>query len=240
MKKIIAFVLTFTLTLPVAFAQHVLLEEEVNDYEIKKWGANCKHNIHAYTGLGFLASETEGSGMKIIYGASSAFRFGVRYKRRFTNWLSTGIDLNYNIISYRMKQYDDKILPVPTEWDKEKFVLNNLGSEYYIRLNFGRRGNFLGKFLDVGVYGNWTFNSRYIVKYEQDNGDNLSESSKTVYSNLDFIENTHYGISGRVGFNKVSLYANYRLSDLFSDGFNTVNEEKVELPRLITGLQISF
>ena len=143
-----------------AFSQTVLLEQyPENDTIVKKWGKNRAHFAHAYFDFGFTASGAE-DGAEITYGNSINLDFGVRYKRRISNNYALGSDLSFGMYSYRLKQDEEtKILPDNIEHDKEKIILSTLKLEVFQRINFGKRGNHIGRF--------WTWGFTVVISFNR-------------------------------------------------------------------------
>lgn len=219
-----------------SLAQEILLEETVkNDTTPDKYGPNMRHFFHSWIGFGLLLGENK-MGSEIEMGKSTSFSFGFRYKRKLGNFYAIGADLNYTLSSYRIKQDSAKILPNITLHNKEHLNLYTFDLNLYNRLNFQKRGNQIGKYLDLGAYGNVAFIKTHIT-YDKglvpDAGRTMVTNSNLKYTNL-----LNYGVSARLGINKLALYANYRLSDLFKA--TALNAKFPELPRITTGIQLSL
>jgi len=81
----------------------------------------------------------------------------------------------------------------------------------------------------LGGYVGGNIKSKQILKFEDENGNDVKQKSKGDFNVNDFI----YGASVYVGYQAVSLYAKYDLSPLFSD--NLVDQNNVSL-----GLRFDF
>jgi hypothetical protein len=218
-------------------AQNVMLEHDVNKDTIpEEKGANMKKYSHMYMGQGLILGGSEGDGAEIRYGNSTEFTIGFRHKRKISNFYSIGYDLSYSVLSYNLKQDSGKVLPNPVLHDNEKINFNNINLGVYQRFNFGKRGNVIGKFLDMGAFGNVPFIIRHVHKNKHDVA-NMDNASYTKVSNrgLVYTNPYNYGVMARLGFNRYVFYGTYRLSNQFKDGFIYP-----ELPRFTAGLQISF
>jgi hypothetical protein len=231
MKKIflILSMFVFAAALP---AQNVLLHKEVNDTVIKKYGPNLKNFHHMYLGFGFIAGEPDSTGSDILYGRSMNFLVGYRYKLKLTNWLALGYDVNFSSYIYRLKQSYKKIVPDSVIHDKERLSFGNLDGDIYLRLNYGRRGNRVGNFIDFGGYGDWTYAASNFTKDENKINGNII---KTTISHLNYYNHKNYGALVRLGFNRYVIYGNYRMSDIFDSWY-----KYPELPRFTLGLQIGI
>ena len=75
----------------------------------------------------------------------------------------------------------------------------------------------MGLFLDMGVYANYNF----LVKYkEKDKFTNYTYNAKyrtITYKKLDYTLPYHYGFHTRLGLNRLSIAAEYRLSPLIKN-----------------------
>jgi len=230
MKKYL--LLSFFILFSIAnYSQTVLLQEEVKDTVPGKHGQNLRNFSHFYIGLGFIAGEPDSSGSDILYGRSTNFVFGYRYKFRICNFLAIGYDLGFNRYSYSLKQWAKKITPDTILHNKEKIIFNDLGISGYMRFNYGKRGNRIGNFIDLGGYGDWTFSGVNFFKDKNDNGNIF----KTSISHLKYYEAVNYGALARIGFNRYVFYGYYRLSDIFKSSY-----KYPELPRFTFGLQIGL
>lgn len=225
-------------------AQKILLHKNIEDLykdELKR-GQNFTHYRHLYVNYGFILGGSEGAGADIEYGKSNALALGLRYKLRLSNIFAIGYSLQYSLYSYHIKQDSlKKIIPNDNIHQKEKLKFNNLGFEFYTRINFGKRGNLIGKFLDAGMYADWTFRAKhtYTEKVDKFTNQNKGGIEKTSIRDLSYIEEINYGLRSRIGINRYVITASYRLSNLFNNEFH--NEEyDFEFPRFFIGLEIGL
>jgi len=221
--------------------QTVLLEQDVNADTIPKMvGPNLKHFSHFYFGYGFvLGADADGS--KIKYGSSSDFVYGYRYKRKLSEFYAVGFDLFYHSTAFHLKQDSTKALPNnilhDDKGEKEKLTFHNFSLGLYNRFNFGKRGNYIGNFLDLGARVDWPFS---VVHFTKDIYDiaNINNGGvvKTKTTRLVYTEPIYYNAFARLGFNKFVITASYRLSDLFKKEYDLYPE----LPVLIMGVEIGL
>ncbi len=232
MKSILTLLFAIAL-LQISSAQDVLFNETVNsDSVIEKNGPNLKHYKHPYIGFGFAATQSENKSSNVDLGLSSNFIFGYRTKLKISNFYAIGYDISYNLSWYRLSQTNDKRTPDSLQNDKERLTFHNFELGLYNRFNFGKRGNIIGKFIDLGAYADWTFLCSHFTKNKNDANDNIY---KTKVTHLKYYEAFNYGVLTRIGINRWVVYANYRLSDLFKSSYNYA-----ELPRLTIGVQIGL
>ena len=163
MKFLIVFGLIFFLSFNLG-AQEILLQQDVNkDTVVSKFGPNKTHHVILYTGIGFFVSPSS-KGSQINSYSSSDYRIGARYKLKLCSWEAIGFDAYYNTNNFNLKQSNQKTIPNKTLHDKEKLVTNNVAVDFFNRINFGKRGNILGKYLDLGFYFSYYFASKHVYK----------------------------------------------------------------------------
>jgi len=216
--------------------QEVLLEKDVeSDTLPKTWGPNRANFGHLYIDYGMFATNAESKFAEILQAKSYTFSIGYRYKKKICELYSVGLDFGYYEVTYFLRQYDLKILPNDITHDKEKYNFDNFYMEIYNRFNYGKRGDHIGNFIDIGGYGNLAFSIHHITIDRDIENDNFAEEVEVKNKKLTYTEIYSYGLRARIGFNRYVISANYRLSDLFKDSYNLP-----ELPRLSCGLQIGF
>ncbi len=225
-KVILIILLAFAVN---AFSQEVLLSENVQADSIRPTrGPNLKHFTQGYIGIGFPVYTNEAVTYTKVM-ASTDFNFGIRYKHRVTNTFAMGLDLGMHLAAFKLKQDEPAILPESENYDREKFQINTLSGSAYVRINAGRRGNYIGNYLDLGAYGGWNMIKKYKGTYKNE----ADEKVKLITSRLNYVEDFSYGGLARLGVNRYALTAQYRLSDIF-------NNEIPELPRLVVGIEVGL
>jgi hypothetical protein len=231
MKKISLILVLFFLANALS-AQSVLLHKDVNDtIVVEKFGPNLKRFGHFYFGAGFIFGKPDSVGSETVAGLSMNYMLGFRYKIKLTNWFALGGDLALSTYSFRVKQDSSKAIPNNIIHDKEKISLGDLGANAFLRFNFGKRGNRIGNFLDLGGYADLTISGRHYYKDKMDNKNVI----ETTISHLNYLNAYNYGAMARIGFNRYVIYGSYRLSDIFEGSY-----KYPELPRITIGLQIGI
>ncbi len=239
MKIKLVFFVIIILTCKLAKGQTVLLHEKINDnmFEVPKKGPNFRHFTHMYLGFAFYIPHEDRDEITTINGATTAFSIGIRYKYKINNFFAIGTGFNYTNDIFSIKQDKNKIFPNSVIHRKEKIRFNSIGPYAFIRFNFGKRGNIIGRFIDIGVYYNWVFSAKHVCRDKIDNQTNKFKAGKQkiVLSNLDYVRDFHYGIKSRIGINRLVLTASYRLDELLNDDYYPLF-----LPRLNIGVEIGL
>ncbi|NJO90881.1 MAG: hypothetical protein HC831_19405, partial [Chloroflexia bacterium] len=188
----------------IAIGQTVLLHERISDYDFKmpKRGPNFRHFTHLCLGLAFYVPSNEDNEIE-TKPVSTTFSIGWRYKYKLTSWLAFGAGINYTNDVFNLLQNDEKVVPNSIQHDKEKLRFNNLGPDAFIRFNFGKRGNVVGRFVDLGAYFNWSFRVKHMFQDKVDNTSQPMQAGKerVILSELNYVEKFHYGFRGRIGLN---------------------------------------
>jgi hypothetical protein len=109
-------------------------------------------------------------------------------------------------------------------------IFHQVRGLYFIRFNYDRRGNRIGRYFDLGVYGDLNVSHQVFTRFK--NPDQSVTRSYT--SRLKYYNRIGYGVQFRAGFNRVAFYAQYRLSDFFYPSKNLP-----ELPRIMAGIELS-
>jgi hypothetical protein len=252
MKKYLLILVGFASFLLNASAQNVLLAQDVAKDSIpEKFGPNLKHYTHFYLGYGFVVGPSENKGSQVKYPASHEWVIGLRYKYKVGEVYALGLDLTLTPQVFHLKQKEGKTLPTTTLYEYEKLKFNNLGLTFYNRFNWDKRGNYMGNFVDLGVYGNWLASAAHVYADEEifGVGGPLSgvKNVKVRESGLEYVADFNYGALVRVGFNRYVFYGTYRISDLFDSGHSVFDPETgknlwgfPELPRFTIGFQLSL
>ncbi len=138
------------------------------------------------------------------------------------------------LMTYHIKQQREKKFPTSEIHKKEALVFNNFGFEYFNRINFIQHGNRIGTFLDVGLYLNWAYRTKYFVKDKNNRENSFSKIEEHTYKDLSYTKPINYGLKFRLGFNRYVFTGSYRLSDLFNE------EVDMELPLYSVGIQLGI
>ncbi len=165
-RKVIILLIASMFFSEYAVSQTVILHEKISDYDfdVPKRGPNFRHFTHLCIGYEFYIPESKKNEVPIIAGMSTAFSVGVRYKYKISNFFAIGAGLNYTNDIFTIKQDNNKIFPNTVTHKREKLRLNNLCSNAFMRFNFGKRGNIVGRFIDLGAYFSWIFNAKLVYK----------------------------------------------------------------------------
>lgn len=240
MKFITVLLLVLLVSFPL-FSQKILLDKDINQAYKKVQGPNTKFFGQLFTGTGLIIAGAEGNDVQINIWRSMYYSFGYRQKYKIFSLYSIGFETEYFARQFNIRQTDNKVVPNSEIHDKEKLKIHSAGFSVYNRINFGKRGNVIGKFIDIGGFLNYNFSTVHFTKDKISGSDDPSENNVNArvrivkYSQLDYFQPFEYGVYGRAGINWFAVKAGYRFTDLFREKY-TWNE----LPRFYAGIEVSF
>lgn len=232
MKYTVIIIILFLFACIKTGAQTVLLNvDRSTETRPLEFGPNLKRFTHFMIRGGIIASPDK-PGARIVYGGSVNLAFGIRRKIKISSVYALGFDIENDYTDYKFKQEKGKVVP--------DTIINNvsgrldystLGFGIYNRINFDPgRGNFLGTFLDIGIMGEWHYSIKSISKNDMNNG----TLAKVTVKHLKYVYNTNAKVYCRLGFSRISLYASYRLLELFKPSYNYP-----DLPRIVAGIDLA-
>jgi hypothetical protein len=213
-----------------AHAQQVLLQTDVaHDTIPSRTGPNRRYFGHLYVGY-TLAAGPSALGLKYGF-PSSELQLGGRLKRRLGPFLAFNTDLRYAYLRYGLDPKVTRPAVFGSGFDSQFFSYHQAQAEASLRLSpYRRRGNTVGRYLDVLAYGGWAFATTYATVGPGPRGGRLEE----VAHQPDYLARWQGGVGLRLGSNSMALVGRYRLSDaLRGPGLP-------EPPRWQVGLEIGW
>ena len=228
--KILVLIALWSLWLTNARAQQVLLQTNVaSDTLTPHTGPNRPWFGHLYAGYGFAAG---GSALGVKYGfGSTETTLGGRLKRRLNGNLALCADLRYNFLRYQLnpdQPHDQPFLSNPEA--NQHLSYHQIQSEVSARLNLGRRGNVVGRYLDLLAYGGYAFSASTAAELPAPGGGNREQVDYAP----PYLARWLGGVGLRLGSNSLALVGRYRLSNaLRSTGLP-------EPPRATVGIEIGW
>ncbi|MEA1877557.1 MAG: hypothetical protein U9N86_11900 [Bacteroidota bacterium] len=228
--------LVITLTVFPAFGQEVLIEETPDiSIQQESWGPNRDNYIQfimyrgQYIPVGGLMLDT-----KTIQNQSGGIQ--LQYKRKLNNLFSFLIEAVYNADQFGFSCDKPSQLNGATNYDKELLKMHSAGLNVLLRINFDKkRGNHLGKYLELGLFANYLITSNHIAYYEGTEGVDKFNKVRVTESGLNYINPFQYGILMRIGSDKYGLFYRSRYTDWITDP--TINSY---LPKHQLGLSYSL
>jgi serine protease AprX len=191
------------------------------------FGANSKYYIQPYFVLGLVGPPyPQEYDMKV--NKSSFTGFGLRYFRNITKMYKLGMNMEMSASSYHIENLFGEYSPDDYKKYNEFVQTGLLSAELFQRFRLvpGTMTG-LGLFFDTGIYGSWIAKTTYNLDFVTNAG---NKRKLMIDNNEQFFV---WGLRGRFGYSAISLYAQYRMSDLKVDDTYT-------LPKLELGFELSI
>ena len=165
--------------------------------------------------------------------------FGLTYYHRYASMVAYGMELVFKTRKYSMRNDSSKKFPDNTHHQKEFLSLSGFALTIYHRFYFtGKKNkNAHGPLIDIGAYGMWgSFN----VYYTRDDNPANSLYKYTSISkyNPKYVYPLDAGGLVRIGWEQISIFANYRLTDLIKPAYRQAPYAFNDLPRLEVGMRL--
>jgi len=217
-----------------ARAQQVLLQTNVaTDTLAPRTGPNRPWFGHVYLGY---APAVGSSALGVQYGPSSAETLvGGRLKRRLTGGLALCADLRYGYLRYQLDADASHPAPFRTDPDADQHLAyHQAQGELSVRLNpQRRRGNVVGRYLDLLAYGGYALGTTYAAEQPAPGGGR----QELVVHQPPYLARWLGGVGVRVGSNSLALVGRYRLSSaLRGSAFAALPEP----PRFMVGFELGW
>jgi hypothetical protein len=241
MKQIILTLFVLAIASNASAQQPILsmnVEEMENNVYDSDFGPNRRRYNHPYVGFGVTYDIYEpGFADNVAMGLpnrSFMFSSGYTSKLKLSRIFALGFDYSLNAKNISVTQIGQisQINDVNT-FNREKFSFFNLGTAPWLRINFDRkRGDILGKYIDLGGYANWHFAHRHRLKHKSGHWTGRSNKIQTNYK-PDYVNNYEYGVVFKIGLGNFIFYNQIRLS-------KQLNLNGIDLPRFTSGMMLAF
>lgn len=228
-RKLLLFGLLAVL-INMSYSQKILFQEHLKDYSIPGTkGQGLKSYKHGYFGIGFILPLPDTT-IAIMMPASYNYTLGLRLKRKITHTFSVGMDYNLNVSRFRFKQTADKVVPDTIMHKKQTNIFYAASAGVYGRITYGRHGNYIGKYVDIGIKGDWYFAGRLSTTDKKDG----QKSVNYTWGMKQFQPlNGHAFL--RMGLNRYAIDFSYRLLSMYKPAYYVK-----ELPPFSVGVEVGF
>lgn len=217
MKKI-AYILLLLCASEIAYTQELLINEDVIvDSTDRKYGQNGTLFYYSFIKYGFVVGANDQDKNSLLYGKSGLFSFGGRLKRKMSAHSDILLSVAYQNTFFHFKQDTLKSFPSIGIHEKEKMNIHDLLLELNYRLNFGKRGNVIRNYIDIGIFGAFTTSATHT--YLEKNAQANAKYTEIKNYKLSYIYPLNYGLIARVGHKNISVYGSYRWNSYFKDAY---------------------
>ena len=221
------------------WGQKILMDKDVSKAYKNIEGPNTKSFKQLVIGTGMIVGGSPE--LEINNLRSGYFSAGFRQKFKVLSFYSAGYEIGYNALRFNIKQTEDKMIPNNILHDKEKLRFHDFYLMLFNRLNFGKRGNVIGRFIDFGGYVDYVFSSSHYTKDRIEESafssepDVYADVTVVKHSKLDYVRPFGYGVFARAGINWFAVKVTYRVSELFREKYDWP-----ELPRVYIGIELTI
>jgi hypothetical protein len=215
-------------------AQELIFEKKTDSVpDHPNFGPNRRHFYHAFLSSSLTFPTSGAVTINTDQPFTGQFTLGFRYKLKITRPLAIVSECGINRNFFRIDQYPGKCFP-DTLHDSQSIQTNGLFGGVFVRIRLGQRGDYLGKYVDLGLSAHASIHNLLVTKdVFTSAGPNSYLTEKTTTSGFKSMNPLTYRASVRFGFDRFSLIASYRISRL-------LNASSVkDLPDLEIGLEIS-
>lgn len=222
-------------------AQRVVVEEIPDTTGIiPSYGKNRSIYVHELIKIGVFAPPYD-DGLQLNFWNSSVSA-EVRTKAKICSWNALVLDIGYRCDRFSIAKNATQVIPYFGQSIKrERVSMHNISFALCDRINFGRRGNILGIYLDYGFYGDYLFRASHLQVQEYYDSNSSGAQHVLIRSKetrLSYINQLNYGLTARFGWEWGSFYGMYRMTDLILDPDPLTHWP--DFPKLVVGVEMYF
>jgi hypothetical protein len=222
-------------------AQRTVVQESPDTSgEIPLYGKNRAMYVHQLVKIGMFAPVYD-EGMFLNPWATS-LSYELRTKAKICSWNALVLDVGYRCDRFPIKEDTAHMIPFyGSNHKRARVSCHNITFSLCDRINFGRRGNILGIYLDLGFYGDYLFRSSHLVvdeHYDSNAQGAQHYVNKLRMTRLSYINQLNYGLTARFGWEWGSVYGMYRMTDLILDPDALTSWP--DMPKLVVGVEMYF
>lgn len=199
-----------------------------------EYGPNRRHYIHPFLSSSITFASERKPTLNTDQPLTGQLKIGYRYKLTVIKPLAIVTECGINHQFFKIHPTSGLFLSDSLLHRFQSIRTTGPFGGIYLRLRMGQRGDYLGNYFDFGVVVQASSINTLITKDIVDSNDSKTyRSEKTTISDLKIVNPFSYSLSMRVGFDRISLIASYRISRLLSISYGQ------DLPDLQFGLEIS-
>ncbi|TSA36507.1 MAG: hypothetical protein D4R64_07780 [Porphyromonadaceae bacterium] len=198
------------------------------------FGPNRRHFYHAFLSTSLTIPTSGTLTINTDQPFTGQITVGFRYKLKVTKPFAIVSECGINRNFFRINQSPGRNFPDTLIHQSQSIITSGLFSGIFLRVRLGQRGDYLSKYIDLGITAQASIINHLVTKDVFNSaGPKPYLIEKTTVSGLKNINTLTYKAYVRFGFDRFSLIASYRLSRL-------VNTSSLkDLPDLEIGFEIS-
>jgi hypothetical protein len=200
-----------------------------------KFGPNLNHYFHPFFSTSATLPLIKETTILTKLPFTGQLSIGYRYKYKLTQRISLILESGFDRSFFQLNEPKGLLNSDTLPHHSQTIQTLDLFGGALIRLRFGQPGNYLGQFLDFGFVGQANILASLITKDKiASEGLKSWSSDITTRTNSKVLEPFSYSACLRLGFNRLSFTANYRISKLL----NTLVDK--DLPTFQLGMEMSI
>lgn len=217
------------------YAQQLIFEEHPALHPTHPaFGPNHKHFVHVYVSAAGIMPFRNQTSNEIILPFSGIISCGARYKFKLFKPVALVAESGFNYQIYRLNQDPGKSFPDSLINRAQSIHTKGLSGGLFLRIRTGQPGDYLGNFIDLGVTANTALINTLVSKSGLIMGTGGINAIKSIRSAFGDMNPVAWYATVRLGFDRFSLIASCRLSDLIN------RKEVKDLPRFTIGLEAAI
>lgn len=236
--KLAGIILILLLTNGLTFvkAQELIFEKNPGTrLEKSNFGPNQRHFFHPFISTSFILPDPGTATLATNQPFTGQLNLGFRYKLKLNRPMAVIADCGAYRNSFSLNKDSMTVFP-----DSLLHISQTLGSSgifggFFIRIRLGQRGDYLGNYFDLGVVAQLPLSSRLRTRDLVNTGVSPTVvAERTTRSELRIMNPINYKATFRIGFDRWTLAASYRISPMLNWS------APADLPRLELGIELAL
>lgn len=192
----------------VGLMQEVILFEHMqNPNERKKFCKNCQFFAHPTLSSRFFMTLNKEKEINVRFYSSSSYTFGVRSIFKISQYIATGLDLNFDRTRFSIDQDSENDLIDTIKTTKHNIYFFSIAPSLFLRFNFDRRrGSYIGHFVDLGYRGGVNFWAQRMITGKFNSGTKY----RLLYKQFENLSPYQHAFYIRFGINNLSIIMQYQ------------------------------
>jgi hypothetical protein len=236
-KTVVAIIILFLLSMAQSriTAQERIFEKKLTGApDHPDFGPNRRHFYHSFISSSFILPSYGTTTIRTRQPLTGQLSIGFRYKLKAGNPFAIVSECGLSRSMFKISQPPGKSFPDTVLHVSQTMRFNGLFGGLFVRFRLGQRGDYLGNYIDAGLTAQTSILNYLVTKDVVGSADQkpflIEKTTKSALNNINLF---NYKASLRVGFDRFSLMASYRLSRLLN------GVSVADLPDFEIGIEIS-
>lgn len=216
-------------------AQELIFQKQPDSLSGRpNFGPNRRHFYHAFLSSSLTLPVSAATTIHTDQPFTGLVTLGFRYKLNVARPIALIAECGINRNFFRINQSAGKSFPDTLTHQSQSVRIIGPFAGTFLRLRLGQRGDYLGKYIDLGITVQASARNQLVTKDligSSDSKPYLTE--KTTVTELRNIKPLTFKASARIAFDRVSFFGSFRLSRFIEES------SVMDLPDLEFGIEIS-